>query len=52
MLVLRRIIWLIQVELVKGKSITLTTDDQYKEKCTAEMLYLDYKNIVKVGINK
>uniref|UniRef100_A0A8L8JUP5 Pyruvate kinase n=1 Tax=Heligmosomoides polygyrus TaxID=6339 RepID=A0A8L8JUP5_HELPZ len=37
-----------EVELVKGKSITLTTDDQYKEKCTAEMLYLDYKNIVKV----
>ncbi|XGW22366.1 hypothetical protein V3C99_004970 [Haemonchus contortus] len=37
-----------EVELVKGKSITLTTDDKYKEACTADNLYLDYKNIVKV----
>ncbi|KAK6019508.1 Pyruvate kinase, barrel domain protein, partial [Ostertagia ostertagi] len=37
-----------EVELVKGKSITLTIEDKYKEACTAEMLYLDYKNITKV----
>ncbi|KAK5982558.1 Pyruvate kinase, partial [Trichostrongylus colubriformis] len=37
-----------EVELVKGKSITLTIDDKYKEASTAETLYLDYKNIVKV----
>ncbi|KAK6043766.1 Pyruvate kinase, barrel domain protein, partial [Cooperia oncophora] len=37
-----------EVELVKGKSITLTIDEKYKEACTAETLYLDYKNIVKV----
>ncbi|XGW22361.1 hypothetical protein V3C99_004969 [Haemonchus contortus] len=37
-----------EVELVKGKSITLTTDEKYKESCTADNLYLDYKNIVKV----
>ncbi|KIH49580.1 Pyruvate kinase, barrel domain protein, partial [Ancylostoma duodenale] len=39
------------VELVKGKKITLTTDAKFKEACTAETLYLDYKNITKV-VNK
>ncbi|VDM57870.1 unnamed protein product [Angiostrongylus costaricensis] len=37
-----------EVELVKGKSITLTTHETYKDSCGAEKLYLDYKNIVKV----
>ncbi|KAK5976330.1 Pyruvate kinase [Trichostrongylus colubriformis] len=37
-----------EVELVKGKPITLTIEDKYKESCTADVLYLDYKNIVKV----
>ncbi|WKX90329.1 hypothetical protein Q1695_009289 [Nippostrongylus brasiliensis] len=37
-----------EIELIKGKQITLTTDDKHKEACTAELLYLDYKNIVKV----
>ncbi|KIH45003.1 Pyruvate kinase, barrel domain protein, partial [Ancylostoma duodenale] len=36
-----------EVELVKGKKITLTTDAKFKEACTAETLYLDYKNITK-----
>ncbi|KAK6730873.1 hypothetical protein RB195_007378 [Necator americanus] len=37
-----------EVELVKGKKIVLTTDAKYKESCSAETLYLDYKNIAKV----
>ena len=37
-----------EIELVAGNMITITTDDQYKEKCTAEMLWVDYKNIVNV----
>lgn len=36
------------MELVKGKSIKITTDDAFKEKCSNEILYLDYKNITKV----
>lgn len=39
-----------KVELVKGKKIVLTTDAKFKESCTAETLYLDYKNITKVII--
>jgi len=34
--------------LETGKKITLTTDPAFKEKCTAEKLYLDYVNITKV----
>lgn len=37
-----------EVELVKGKQITVTTASQYAEKCTAEHLYVDYSNITKV----
>ncbi|KAH7640878.1 pyruvate kinase-like protein [Dermatophagoides farinae] len=37
-----------EIELVKGKTIKLTTNDEFKEKCSLENLYLDYKNIVKV----
>ena len=32
----------------KGATIKITTDDQYKEKCTKDVLWLDYKNITKV----
>ena len=31
-----------------GASIKITTDDAFKEKCTSEVLWLDYKNITKV----
>lgn len=42
-----------EIDLEAGKMITLTTDDQYKEKCTLDMLWVDYKNIVKVvGVGK
>merc|ERR1719245_1923201 len=37
-----------ELTLKKGATIKITTDDQYKEKCTAECLWVDYKNISKV----
>lgn len=37
-----------EIELVAGKIITITTNDDYYEKCTEEMLWVDYKNIPKV----
>jgi len=37
-----------EVELVKGEKIKLTTDKSYLEKCSKEVVYLDYINIVKV----
>merc|ERR1711970_266377 len=37
-----------ELELKAGASIKITTDDEYKEKCTADVLWLDYKNITKV----
>lgn len=37
-----------EVDLVKGATVTLTTDKAYQEKCTAEIIYVDYENITKV----
>merc|ERR1719400_463723 len=37
-----------ELELKAGNSIKITTDDDYKEKCTADVLWLDYKNITNV----
>jgi hypothetical protein len=37
-----------EVELVKDKSIRLTTDPNVENSCTAVNLYVDYKNITKV----
>merc|ERR1712158_6113 len=37
-----------EITLKKGETIKITTDDQFKEKCTAEVLWVDYKNIGKV----
>ena len=31
-----------------GATIKIVTDDQYKEKCTKDILWVDYKNISKV----
>lgn len=40
-----------EVEIVKGESlIKITTDDSYKDQCSAEIIYVDYKNIVKVVV--
>jgi len=37
-----------EVELKAGDTIKITTDKQFKEACTAEVLWLDYENITKV----
>eukprot|EP00088_Acartia_fossae_P010820 TRINITY_DN1541_c0_g1_i3.p1 TRINITY_DN1541_c0_g1~~TRINITY_DN1541_c0_g1_i3.p1 ORF type:complete len:536 (-),score=228.63 TRINITY_DN1541_c0_g1_i3:587-2194(-) len=37
-----------ELELKAGATIKITTNDEYKEKCTADVLWLDYKNITKV----
>ncbi|CAL9702014.1 unnamed protein product [Knipowitschia caucasica] len=37
-----------EVELKKGNMIKLTLDDAYQEKCSDQVLWLDYKNITKV----
>jgi len=37
-----------EVFLVKGETIKITTDDDYKLKCTEKILWVDYKNISKV----
>uniref|UniRef100_A0A668AS30 Pyruvate kinase n=1 Tax=Myripristis murdjan TaxID=586833 RepID=A0A668AS30_9TELE len=37
-----------EVELKKGNMIKITLDDAYQEKCSDEILWLDYKNITNV----
>lgn len=37
-----------EVELKKGNIIKITLDDAYQEKCSDEILWLDYKNITNV----
>merc|ERR1711962_215302 len=37
-----------ELTLKAGASIKITSDDAFKEKCTSEVLWLDYKNITKV----
>merc|ERR1712168_1629668 len=37
-----------EIQLKAGNSIKITTDEAFKEKCTSEVLWLDYKNITKV----
>lgn len=37
-----------EVELIKGNKINVTTAPEYSEKCTAEYLFVDYKNITNV----
>uniref|UniRef100_A0A1W7R9W5 Pyruvate kinase n=1 Tax=Hadrurus spadix TaxID=141984 RepID=A0A1W7R9W5_9SCOR len=37
-----------EVEMVKGNTVKVTTDDAFKEKCSAEVIHVDYKNITKV----
>merc|ERR1711962_1735662 len=39
-----------ELTLKAGASIKITTDDAFKEKCTSEVLWLDYKNITKVVV--
>ncbi|GFT20355.1 pyruvate kinase [Nephila pilipes] len=37
-----------EVELMKGKTIKLTTNEKFKDNCSSEVTYIDYKNIHKV----
>ncbi|XP_014830609.1 PREDICTED: pyruvate kinase PKM-like isoform X1 [Poecilia mexicana] len=37
-----------EVELKKGETIKVTTNDQHKDNCDEKTLWLDYKNIIKV----
>jgi len=37
-----------ELTLKAGATIKITTDEAFKEKCTSEVLWLDYKNITKV----
>jgi pyruvate kinase len=39
-----------EIQLVKGEAITITTNDDFKEKCSEKMLWVDYKNIPKVSV--
>merc|ERR1711942_645945 len=39
-----------ELTLKAGETIKITTDDSWKEKCTSEVLWLDYKNITKVVV--
>ncbi|KAF9405931.1 Pyruvate kinase [Podila epigama] len=38
----------VDAPFVAGHEMIFTTDDEYAENCTSEVLYLDYKNITKV----
>jgi len=37
-----------EVVLKTADKIQLTTRDEFKEKCSADLIYVDYKNITKV----
>ena len=37
-----------EATLVAGSEVLVTVDDQYKNKCTASLVYVDYKNLPKV----
>lgn len=37
-----------EITLEKGEKVVITTNDQFANKCTKDVVYVDYKNIVKV----
>ncbi|CAL1295146.1 unnamed protein product [Larinioides sclopetarius] len=37
-----------EVELVTGKTVKVTTDEDFFKKCSADIIYIDYKNITQV----
>lgn len=36
------------VKLEKGNTVTVTVDPAFKDKCTADLIYMDYENLPKV----
>ena len=38
----------LELALETGAKIKLTTDESFREKCTKDVLFLDYKNLPKV----
>ena len=38
----------LELTLEKGATIKIVTNDEFKEKCTKDTLWVDYKNIPKV----
>ena len=39
-----------EITLKAGAAIKITTNDEIKEECTADVLWTDYKNITKVVV--
>uniref|UniRef100_A0A4W3IA17 Pyruvate kinase n=1 Tax=Callorhinchus milii TaxID=7868 RepID=A0A4W3IA17_CALMI len=37
-----------EVELIKGNKLKVTLDDEFKEKCDENVLWVDYKHLIKV----
>ena len=37
-----------EVELIKGQAIKVTTNESYSKKGSNQVIYVDYKNIIKV----
>eukprot|EP00735_Rhodelphis_limneticus_P012848 TRINITY_DN624_c0_g1::TRINITY_DN624_c0_g1_i1::g.28834::m.28834 TRINITY_DN624_c0_g1::TRINITY_DN624_c0_g1_i1::g.28834 ORF type:complete len:537 (+),score=178.13,sp/P22360/KPYK_EMENI/54.29/0.0,PK/PF00224.16/2.5e-160,PK_C/PF02887.11/1.9e+02,PK_C/PF02887.11/1.7e-26,HpcH_HpaI/PF03328.9/0.0015,IMPDH/PF00478.20/0.094,IMPDH/PF00478.20/65 TRINITY_DN624_c0_g1_i1:41-1612(+) len=37
-----------EIELVEGNEVIITTEDAFKDQCSAELIWVDYKNLPKV----
>ena len=41
-----------EVILEKGNTITITTNGEFMEKCSEKIVWVDYKNITKVKLER